>query len=135
LGAHYRHCLEHFTSLLEGLNRGWINYDERPRHARLETDPLFAVGETRRLRARLVLLSPADEQRKIQVRGLVMSSGPTVEHLSTVGREISYAIAHTIHHYALMAVLAATMEVVVPAGFGVAPSTEAYWRAQNEGAA
>ena len=132
LGAHYRHCLEHFSSLLGGLDRGLINYDDRPRQARLETDPLFAVDQTRRLRTRLELLSPSDEQRMVQVRGLVTPTGPTVDHLSTVGRELSYAVAHTIHHYALMAVLAATLGATVPAGFGVAPSTAAYWREQEE---
>ncbi len=132
LGAHYRHCLEHFSSLLGGLDRGLINYDDRPRQARLEMDPLFAVDETRRLRTRLELLSPGDEQRMIRVRGLVAPSGPTVDHLSTVGRELSYAIAHTIHHYALMAVLATTLGAAVPAGFGVAPSTAAYWRDLEE---
>ena len=31
LGAHYRHVLEHFLSLLDGLQTGQIDYDQRRR--------------------------------------------------------------------------------------------------------
>ena len=37
-----------------------------------------------------------------------------------------YAVAHAIHHYALIAVMCGMLEVPVPAGFGVAPSTLKY---------
>ena len=46
--------------------------------------------------------------------------------LSTYGRELVYAIAHAIHHYALISVMARLLEVVLPAHFGVAPSTVAH---------
>ena len=42
---------------------------------------------------------------------------------STIGRELMYAVAHAIHHYALIGVMCGLMGVPVPAGFGVAPST------------
>jgi hypothetical protein len=34
-----------------------------------------------------------------------------------------YAVAHAVHHYALIGVMAGIMEVKLPVGFGVAPST------------
>jgi len=34
-----------------------------------------------------------------------------------------YAVAHAVHHYALIGVMAGIMGVELPAGFGVAPST------------
>jgi hypothetical protein len=37
-----------------------------------------------------------------------------------------YVVAHAIHHYALIAVMCGVLEVRVPAGFGVAPSTLEY---------
>jgi hypothetical protein len=37
-----------------------------------------------------------------------------------------YAVAHAIHHYALIAVMCGLMKMPVPAGFGVAPSTLKY---------
>ena len=37
-----------------------------------------------------------------------------------------YSIAHAIHHYALISVMARLMEVKLPMNFGVAPSTVAH---------
>ena len=34
-----------------------------------------------------------------------------------------YAVAHAIHHYALLGIMCGLMGIRVPAGFGVAPST------------
>jgi hypothetical protein len=42
---------------------------------------------------------------------------------STVGREIMYSVAHAVHHYALIGIMAGLMGIPLPAGFGVAPST------------
>jgi hypothetical protein len=45
-----------------------------------------------------------------------------------------YAVAHAIHHYALIAVMCAILEIPVPAGFGVAPSTLQYHAEQPKAA-
>ena len=42
---------------------------------------------------------------------------------SSLGRELVYAIAHAIHHYALISIMARLMEARLPENFGVAPST------------
>ena len=42
---------------------------------------------------------------------------------STVGRELAYLLSHTIHHYALIRLLAYDHGVRLDAEFGVAPST------------
>jgi hypothetical protein len=44
VGGHYRHCLDHFQSLLQGLDAGEINYDHRDRNPRIENDREFALG-------------------------------------------------------------------------------------------
>ena len=36
LGAHYRHVLDHFSCVLEGIPTGQINYDQRRRNPELE---------------------------------------------------------------------------------------------------
>jgi hypothetical protein len=45
-----------------------------------------------------------------------------------------YAVAHAIHHYALIAVMCGMLDVVLPAGFGVAPSTVKYHADQQKAA-
>src|SRR6266481_6918125 len=37
LGAHYRHVLDHFLCLAEGIRTGQVNYDQRRRNPQLES--------------------------------------------------------------------------------------------------
>src|SRR6266487_1762202 len=48
VGGHYRHCLDHFQSLLDGLDADEVNYDHRKRDPRIENDRKFALAETHR---------------------------------------------------------------------------------------
>src|SRR5437764_7897717 len=49
VGGHYRHCLDHFQSLLNALDCDEVNYDHRKRDPRIETERDIAVAETRRI--------------------------------------------------------------------------------------
>ena len=49
VGGHYRHCLDHFQSLLDGLDADEVNYDHRKRDSRIENDRSFALSETHRI--------------------------------------------------------------------------------------
>ncbi len=49
---------------------------------------------------------------------------------STVRRELQFLLSHTVHHFALIAVLLERFEIAVPDDFGIAPSTLKYWQAQ-----
>jgi uncharacterized damage-inducible protein DinB len=51
---------------------------------------------------------------------------PSVEVETTVGRELVFVLSHTVHHNALIAVMARTLGVSVPDRFGYAPSTLAH---------
>jgi len=124
IGGHYRHCLDHFQSLLQGLDADEINYDHRDRDPRIENDRAFAIAETNRILHAFTSISRSFLDCPINVRSKVnyeRDAAPLIG--STVGRELMYAVAHAIHHYALIAVMCGILEVPVPAGFGVAPST------------
>jgi hypothetical protein len=43
-----------------------------------------------------------------------------------VGRELAFVLSHTVHHNALIAVMALTLGVSIPDRFGYAPSTIAH---------
>lgn len=135
IGGHYRHCLDHFQSLLDGLDADEVNYDHRKRDARVENDRDFALAETQRILTACQSI-PADFLHcPINVRSKVnygLDGTPLIA--STVGREFMYAVAHAIHHYALIAVMCALIKVQVPAGFGVAPSTLQYHALQHKAA-
>src|SRR6266498_542349 len=127
IGGHYRHCLDHFTSLLRGLDADTVDYDHRERDARIESRPDFALALTRQMRARLEALPPGALDAPMKARCEVSyAHGDSPVTGSTFGRELVYAIAHAIHHYALIAVMARLMEVKLPEHFGIAPSTVAH---------
>ena len=135
IGGHYRHCIDHFQCLLRGLKENEINYDHRERDRRIETDREFALAETQRILSAYHFIPTPFLDCPINVRSLIgHASGESPLIASTVGRELMYAVAHTIHHYALIAVMCGLLDVPVPNGFGVAPSTLRYRSEQQKAA-
>lgn len=127
IGGHFRHCLDHFTSLMRGLDADTVDYDHRERDARIESQPDFALAQTRQMRAQLERLPLKALDVSVRARCEVSyAHGDSPVTGSTFGREMVYAIAHAIHHYALISIMARLMEVRLPEHFGVAPSTVAH---------
>jgi len=124
IGGHYRHCLDHFRNLLESATAGDLNYDHRERGTLIELDRFAALNATRELRERYEHLDGSCLERSLIVtcKTNYAAEGSQASP-STVGREVMYAVAHAVHHYALIGVMAGIMELPMPAGFGVAPST------------
>ena len=135
IGEHYRHCLDHFQSLLHGLDADEINYDHRERNPLIENDRALALAETYRIKHAFGSVPAPFLDCPINVRSKVnyeLDTAPLIG--STVGRELMYAVAHAIHHYALIAVMCGMLDVALPAGFGVAPSTLNYHAEQPKAA-
>lgn len=124
IGGHYRHCLDHFRSLLAAAESGDLNYDHRERGTLVESDRFAALNATRELREGYQRLNPAVLSRPLAVtcKTSYSTNGSQISP-STVGREIMYAVAHAVHHYALIGIMGGLMDLAMPAGFGVAPST------------
>ena len=124
IGGHYRHCLDHFQSLLDAATAGDLNYDHRERGTLVENDRFAALNATRALREGYERLDPAVLARALEVtcKTSYATSGSQASP-STVGREIMYSVAHAVHHYALIGVMAGIMGLPLTPGFGVAPST------------
>jgi uncharacterized damage-inducible protein DinB len=124
IGAHYRHCLDHFRSLLDSASTGNLNYDHRERGTLVESDRFAALNATRQLRDDYQQLSPARLARELQVTSKTSyATDGSQSSTSTLGREIMYVVAHAIHHYALIGIMGGLMGIKLPPGFGVAPST------------
>jgi hypothetical protein len=132
VGGHYRHCLDHFRSLLDSAVQGDLNYDHRERGTLVEHDRFAALNATRELREGYERLEPELLLRTLSVtcKTSYATDGSQASP-STVGREIMYSVAHAVHHYALIGVMCGVMGLKMPAGFGVAPSTVKH---QNEAA-
>jgi len=124
IGGHYRHCLDHFRTLVGSAATGDLDYDRRERGTLIETDRFAALNATRELRESYQKLDPIYIPRLLLVtcQTSYATSGSQVSP-STIGREIMYAVAHAVHHYALIGVMGGILGLPLPTGFGVAPST------------
>ncbi|PWT97226.1 MAG: hypothetical protein C5B52_14195 [Bacteroidetes bacterium] len=125
IGQHVRHIIELFQCLDEGYQEGIINYENRKRDLKIETDKQFSTYLLRNIYEglqkddkSLILLSTYDELTKDPVR------------ISTnYYREIAYNLEHTIHHMALIRIgISEVSTIAVPKEFGVAGSTIKYRR-------
>jgi hypothetical protein len=131
LGAHYRHVLDHFSCLLEGIDAGQVNYDQRRRDAKLENSMKAAQAETEELIVRFRNL-PDDLVHRLCTVVYCVGYGESEAHAvgSNIAREVMFCVGHAIHHFAILKLLCAAIPVRLPFEFGVAPSTLKYLKAQ-----
>ena len=124
LGAHYRHVLDHFICLAEGIRTGQVNYDQRRRNAQLESSVTCARLVTEGLIDELGGLSGEILQRECAVTYSVGYGETEAEAVrSNLAREVMFCVGHAIHHYAILRLLCAGVGIQLPYEFGVAPST------------
>ena len=126
VGGHVRHCLDHVEALLAGLEEGELSYDHRQRGTEVETNRQAALDVIRLQERQLLALPPHVERRPLRLSAMVSSCLPPTEVETTAGRELAFVLSHTIHHNALIAVMARTLGSPVPDRFGYAPSTIAH---------
>jgi len=129
IGAHVRHVLDCCACLADGLAAKRVDYDRRRRDPSIETDPEAAARRLRELAERLAAPALADPGA-LEVRAEVPAGAPddACWTPSSVGRELTHVLSHTVHHYALIATLMRHFDVEPEEGFGVAPSTLLYWK-------
>jgi uncharacterized damage-inducible protein DinB len=126
VGGHVRHCLDHVEALLAGVEDGEVNYDHRRRGTEVETSREAALDVVRRQERQLLAFPAHSERRRLRLSAMVSSCLPPTEVETTVGRELAFVLSHTVHHNALIAVMALTLGVSIPDRFGYAPSTIAH---------
>jgi uncharacterized damage-inducible protein DinB len=126
IGGHVRHCLDHLDTFLHGLYFGVIDYDQRQRGTEIETNRRAALVALHR-QERQFLACPGDVAGwPLRLRVLLSSDSSPIEVETSAGRELAFVLSHTIHHNSLIAVLARSLGVSVPARFGYAPATIAH---------
>jgi hypothetical protein len=124
IGGHFRHVLEHFHCLIEGRSAGEVNYDARRRNPRIENEVTFAsIAACDVLRAIKKWNRETLECECKTVSSVAYSASAPPLLDSNIGRELSYCVAHAIHHYAIIRLICDEVGVEVPKEFGYAPST------------
>ena len=125
VGQHVRHIIELYICLYNGYETGHVNYEERKRDVRIETDKAFAIelmemvcNNIDRPDKTLLLDSSYAEDSTTSI---------TVE--TNYYRELIYNLEHTVHHMALIRVGVTEVSAIeIPEGFGIATSTIKYRR-------
>lgn len=132
-GKHYRHILDHYTSLIEGLSSNRIDYDLRNRDSRLETDLPTAIKYSEEIIAQLETLAgklknnpdlPESSLQVSQCTSVEDSATQPVE--SSLERELTFIHSHTTHHFSIIGAILKLQNHAIDADFGVAPSTLIY---------
>lgn len=125
IGSQVRHNLDFYASLLEGLSTGSIDYEARRRDTVIEASRDAAAVEIERICRELASVSRAPPALLLRMRS--DEDGRAAWATTSLSRELDFLLSHTIHHYAIVAIMCRLMGVQPEADFGVAPSTLRYW--------
>ncbi|MDN3516450.1 DinB family protein [Aquisalimonas lutea] len=133
IGQQARHIIEHGEAVVAAVD-GDADYHHRSRDRATERSRAHAGRRLQRLMYALAeLAGTVDGDPPITVRYAVADPSEPAEAslASSLGRELMFLQSHTIHHMALIGIMARLQGVTVPTGFGVAPSTRRYWAEQE----
>jgi uncharacterized damage-inducible protein DinB len=120
IGAHLRHVLDHYDAFLAGLDGDEIDYDVRARGTAVESDRHEGLRRMAEVEGRLGKVAAAELDRRLRIRDEASDS------LSSARRELQFLQSHTVHHWAIVALLLAQHGIETPSHFGLAPSTLRY---------
>ncbi len=125
VGCHFRHCLDFYSCFAEGLPQGRIDYDLRNRDSEVEISRSNALKTIDSIIEVLESLGDAKAEQPLEVSidcpG--QAAGGPFWSRSTLLRELQMLSGHTVHHYALIAMLLRARGFDPGTAFGVAPST------------
>lgn len=121
IGQHMRHCIEHYDELLIAhLEKRTVHYHARPRDIEVEVDSKVAVNRLRFVYSQLDRMGNENASLKVSDGGIAEPSE------SCLSRELEFLVSHTVHHYALIKVIADKFQIEVAENFGIAPTTLRY---------
>jgi len=130
IGKHYRHIIEFYQVMFEGLNSGLINYDNREHDPELEQNRNKCLEALRSIEQR--------SMKPIMQKTMELSVSYSVESddlfsvATHVEREMVYNIEHAIHHMAIIriAIQHEFPDIRLEEEFGFAYSTLKHLRQQ-----
>ncbi len=129
IGAHFRHNIELVRALYDGVETGRVDYAARSRDRTIETERTSAIRAFQSLIERGRGFASLDISTPLTVDSETV---PGLEIGSSFGRELEFAISHTVHHHALIAERLREMCVGIDPMFGVAAATRRFWDTENK---
>lgn len=132
IGGHVRHIIEFYHALLSNLGGPeplLVSYDARKRNKELETSKNLAISEIKGIREKIGRLE--DQDMEVLLSSIIDPDAPMFEMQTTLNRELVYLLDHTIHHMALIKMIAREHKVTLGKNFGLAQSTKAHEQGTN----
>jgi len=127
IGAHVRHILDFYSALFAGIEKRYVDYDDRGRDQKIERslyDGLTAIEETSTLLSSLT--DKANCELTINASVEVYAPANSQSSQSNLFRELQSLHSHTTHHMAIIAIGLKLNKINVDTDFGKAPSTIEY---------
>ncbi|MDG3085941.1 DinB family protein [Vibrio hannami] len=131
MGEHLRHILDLYHAVINESETGVIDYDHRRRGAHVERERMVGIKELTEIKIWLTKLSESELNRNVIILSEAsISTQQVCEMTSTLQRELLFVGSHTIHHFALINVIAKHLKLDTDERFGYAPATATYLRKQ-----
>lgn len=133
IGQHFRHILDFYTCLCNGIPVGRVDYAKRERDVYIETSPQYAIEVFKKI------LENANELQENELIEVVAdfssdlnTERPVVQ--TTIARELMYAYDHAVHHLAMikMGLKVVSPNLEINKEIGVAPSTVKHWNTTSK---
>lgn len=120
IGKHTRHICDFYRAFVSS-DGDLVDYDKRRRDPRIENDRSSAGAEIGRLATELPATASWWPNEMLRVRYEGAADEAVAQ--STPARELAFLASHTVHHFAIIAMIARLQGYAVPKYFGIAPST------------
>ena len=128
-GAHMRHILDHYYSVINGFPEGLIDYDKRSRGGLIESCPKAAQKSIEEISAFLAALTTEILQTKVKLSTEISVVDKQVAIVdTTLGREVIFVGSHAVHHLATIKHIAQAQKLDVEGSLGIAPATATFLR-------
>jgi hypothetical protein len=132
ISRHVRHILDHCLALKNGLENNYIDYNQRNRDGKVESDIEFAAEVICYLNNWLATLEDNDLKLTIETE-IDIDEQINACFETNQDRELLNMINHTIHHTAYIKLIAIKFDIAFPEQIGIAPSTATYLREESIG--
>ncbi|MEO0508615.1 MAG: DinB family protein [Verrucomicrobiota bacterium] len=130
IGSHVRHVVDHFLALLKLTASDTVDYNLRSRNSPTETDIAYARNQVAGIIDSLESVIFGSRE-VVCLSEIDISESKTAAFNSTADREALWVLNHTIHHIALIKLIAEQSGLSLSSDLGVAPATASFQRASS----
>lgn len=130
IGQHVRHVTDMYFALMSAQDGERVDYDVRRRGSKVELQRDKGIDAFKQVILWLdELVQNVDDDKKVTIKSEVsLHQSVSVTLESSLLRELVFVGSHTVHHYAVISVIAKLQNIEIAEWFGVAPATVTFLR-------